>query len=273
MLIPRLIPGIALQLPLFGNVHLFFFHSFKVGVKALSKCPCDIEYLNQVKSAPEISSSTLPYWIEFTFFIAQYAYPLSLSSPPFPMASSYTHHRKKKDLKHSAKESRNRAHNSSTKCPSCPKKIALRTSLLRDSVKKRIFAYMDKGDRSVDIDMKSGLSHPTVKLYRCMWNEERHDTRRRSMKSSRRKAWARVLSSELFQLPFHLKSASDQKPGLFYVATDIIDKEKRKNRAASGSKERDTSPRGEGAGSNGRERSSVQMEATSLQESAILGST
>lgn len=193
---------------------------------------------------------------------------LSLSSPLFPMASSCAHPRKKEVLEHSAKESRNEDHNSSTNFPSRPKEIALRTSLLRNSVKRRIFAHMDNGDRSADIEIKSGLSHPTVKLYRCMWNEERHDARRRSKKSSRRKAWARVLSYELFQLPFHLKSASDQKPGLFHVAKGIIDKEKQKNHAASGSKERDTIRRGEDAGSKGQETGSVQMEATSLQESA-----
>ena len=107
-------------------------------------------------------------------------------------------------------------------------------------MKRRIFAYLDKGDRSADIEIESGLSHPRVKLYRRMWNEERHDARRRSKKSSRRKA---------FQLPFHLKSASDQKLGLFHVAKGIVKKDKRKDRAASGSKERDASPRGENAGS------------------------
>ena len=132
---------------------------------------------------------------------------------------------------------------------------------------------MDKGDRSADIESKSGLSHPTVKLYRRMWNEERHNGRRQSKKSSRRKAWTRVLSYKLFQLPFHPKSASGQKPGLFHVAKGIIDKEKRTSRTASGSKERDTSLRGEDAGSKVQETSSVQMEATSFQESAILGST
>ena len=187
------------------------------------------------------------------------------------MASSCSHPRKRKVLEHSAKESRNSDHSSRTKFPSPPKEIALRTSLLRDSVKRRIFAYMDKGDRGADIETKSGLSHPTVKLYRRMWNEERHGARRRSKKTSRRKSWARVLSCELFQLPFHLKSARDRKPGLFQVAKGIIDKEKRTSRAASGLKEWDTSPKGEKAGSKVEETSSVQVEATSVQESAFLG--
>ena len=198
---------------------------------------------------------------------------LSLSSPPSPMAASCTHPQKNKVLEHSAKESCSRDHDSSTNFPPGPTELSLRTSLLRDSVKRRIFAYMDEGDRSADIEIKSGLSHPTVKLYRRMWNEERYNARRRSKKSSRRNAWTRVLPFELFQLPFHLKSASDQKPGLFQVAKGIIDKGKRKNRAASGLKGRDMSPRGEDAGSKGQETSSVQMEATSLQGSAIFGST
>ncbi|KAM0803607.1 hypothetical protein BDR22DRAFT_40838 [Usnea florida] len=197
---------------------------------------------------------------------------LSLSSPSFPMASC-THPRKRKVLEHSAKESRNSDHSSSTKLPSHPKTIALRTSLLRDSVKRRIFAYMDKGDRSADIETKSGLSHPTVKLYRRMWNEEKHDARRRSKKTSRRKSWARVLSYELFQLPFHVKSASDSKPGLFHLVKGIKDKEKRMVRTTSGSQERDTSPKGEDTGPKLEETSSVQVETTSVQESAFLGST
>ena len=199
---------------------------------------------------------------------------LSVSSPPFPMASSCTHPRKRKGLEHSPKESRNSDHNFSTKFPSRPKEIALRTSLLRDSVKRQIFAYMDKGDRSTDIETKSGLSHPTVKLYRRMWNRGRHDAHRRSKKTSTRKSLARVLSYKLCQLPFHLKSASDQKPpGLFHIAKGIKDKEKRTSRAASVSKERDTTPKGEDAGSKVEETSSVQKEATSVQESAFLGST
>ena len=189
------------------------------------------------------------------------------------MASSCTQPRKRNDLEHSAKESRNSDHSSSAKFPSRPRELALRTSLLRDSVKRRIFAYMDKGDRSAAIETKSGLSHSIVKLYRRMWNKERHDARRRSKKSSRRKVRTRVLSYELFRLPFHLKSTSDQKPGVFHVAKGITDKAKRKNRADSGSKEPDTSLRGEDAGLSVQETSSVQMEATSLQEFAILGST
>ena len=187
--------------------------------------------------------------------------------------ASCTHPRQKKVLDHLAKESRNSDHSSSTKFPSRPKKLALRTSLLRDSVKRRIFADMDKGDRSADIETKSGLSHPTVKLYRRMWNEERHNARRRSNKTSRRKSWARMLSYELFQLPFHAKSASDQKPGLLHVVKGIKDKERRISRAASGSQERDTTPKGEDTGSKLEETSSVQVEATSIQESAFLGST
>ena len=194
-------------------------------------------------------------------------------SSPYISAASCTHPRKRKVLEHLAKESPNSNHSSSTKFPSCPKKRALRTSLLRDSVKRRIFAYMDKGDRSADIETKSGLSHPTVKLYRRMWNEERREARRRSKKSSKRKSWTRVLSYELFQLPFHVNSASDQKPGVFQVVKGIKDKEKRMSRAASGSQERDTSPKGEYTGSKLEETSSVQVEATSVQESAFLGST
>lgn len=161
---------------------------------------------------------------------------LSFSSPPFPMESSCTHSRKSKVLEHSAKESCSRDHDSNTKFPPGPKELSLRTSLLRDSVKRRIFAYMDEGDRSADIEIKSGLSHPTVKLYRRMWNEEKYNARRRSKKSSRRNAWTHVLPFKLFQLPFHLKSASDHKPGLIHVAKGIVDNGKQKNRAASGLK-------------------------------------
>ena len=249
-------------------------NSAEVGVKALSKCHCVVLKSSQVGDVCGnlILSASLRYSIDITFLIAQYSYPISLLAV-FSMASSCTHPRKRRVFEHSAKESRNSDYNPSTKFPSRPKEIALRTSLLRDSVKRRIFAYMDKGDRSAAIETKSGLSHPTVKLYRRMWNGEKHDARRRSKKTSRRKSWARVLSHELFRLPFHLKSASDQKPGFFHVAKGIKDKEKRTSRAASGSKERDTSPKGEDAGSKVEETSSVHREATSFSEFAILGST
>lgn len=119
---------------------------------------------------------------------------------------------------------------------------------------------MDKGDRSADIELKSGLSHLRVKHYRRMWKDEKHDARLRSKKktSSRRKARSRVPSYEPFQLPLRLKSVCGQKPELVQA---VGDKGKRKYRAARGLRERDANPRMEDAGSRVQETSELQIKA------------
>ena len=163
-------------------------------------------------------------------------------------------------FKHSAKGRLNEAIESSIKIPPHAKELPLRTSLVRDSVKKQIFAYMDKGDRSADIELKSGLSHLRVKRYRRLWKDERHDPRLRSKKRLRRKAPSRVPSCEPVQLPLKLRSARDQKPDLLRVADErAADKGKRKHRAAKGLKECEVSPKRDDAGPRVQEASSMQM--------------
>ncbi|KAF6228126.1 hypothetical protein HO133_007854 [Letharia lupina] len=82
------------------------------------------------------------------------------------MASSYNGPHKVQTFEHFAQERLDKDVESSTSVSSHAKELPLRTSLVRDSMKKKIFAYMDKGDRSADIELESGLSHPRVKHYR-----------------------------------------------------------------------------------------------------------
>lgn len=144
-----------------------------------------------------------------------------------------------------------------------PKELPLRTSLVRDSVKKQIFAYMDKGDRSAEIELKSGLSHPRVKHYRRMWKDEKHDARLRSKKKrSRRKSRSRVPSYEPFQLPLRLKSACGPKVELFQAVKGVGDRGGRKHRAARGLRERDANSRRKDAGPAVQQTSELQMKAS-----------
>ncbi len=119
---------------------------------------------------------------------------------------------------------------------------------------------MDKGDRSADIELKSGLSHLRVKRYRRLWKDERHDPRLRSKKRLRRKGPSRVPPCEPVQLPLRLKPACDQKVDLLRVADErAADKGKRKHRAAKKLKECEANPKKEDAGPRVQEASSMQM--------------
>lgn len=188
---------------------------------------------------------------------------LPLFSPPIPMALSVDDVQKTQIFKHSAKGEGDEEIDSSTSNPSHAKELPLRTSLVRDSVKKRIFAYMDKGDRSADIELETGLSHPRVKHYRRMWKDERHDPRLRSKKRSGRKARSRVPSYEPVQLPLRLKSACGQEPESSQVTKSVgAGRGKRKHRAARVLKEREANQRREDVGYRVQETMSVQMKAS-----------
>lgn len=150
------------------------------------------------------------------------------------MASSYNGPQKVQTFEHFAQERLDKDVESSTSVSSHAKELPLRTSLVRDSMKKKIFAYMDKGDRSADIELKSGLSHPRVKHYRRMWKDERHDPCLRSKKRLRRKARSRVPSYEPFQLPLRLRSACDEKPELFQIGRSVGDKKASKSTVPPG---------------------------------------
>lgn len=118
---------------------------------------------------------------------------------------------------------------------------------------------MDKGDRSADIEIKSGLSHLRVKHYRHMWKDERHDPGPQSKKRSRRRARSRVTSCEPVQLPLRLKPACGQKSDLFRVAKSAANRGKRKHRAAKRPKEREANSKSEDAGPRVQEMTSMQM--------------
>lgn len=175
------------------------------------------------------------------------------------MASSLNNPQKTQVVKYSAKGTRDKSIELSTSVSSHARELPLRKSLVRDSVKKRIFAYMDKGDRSADIEIESGLSHLRVKRYRRMWKDERHDPRLRSKKRFRRKVRSRVPSCEPIQLPLRLKPACSQTPENPSVPKSIGDKGKRKHRAARGLKEGEANSRKEDAGSRVQETVGVQV--------------
>ena len=48
----------------------------------------------------------------------------------------------------------------------------LRLALARRSVKRKIFTYMDQGDKKTDIESRTGLSHRFVKWHRQLWRTE-----------------------------------------------------------------------------------------------------
>lgn len=183
---------------------------------------------------------------------------LPLVSLLFSMASSSNRRQKAQNFKCFMKGRHNRPVESSTSIPSHAKEVPLRTSLVRDSVKKRIFAYMDKGYRSGDIELKSGLSHQRVKHYRRMWKDERHDPCLRSKKWTRRKARSRVPLCEPVQLPLRLMSACGQKAESFHAANSVGDKRKPKHCAPRELKECDANPRREGARSKVQETFGMQ---------------
>ena len=115
---------------------------------------------------------------------------------------------------------------------------------------------MDKGDRSADIELKSGLSHPRVKHYRRMWKDERHDRRLRSKKRLRRKVRR---SDEPIQLPLRSKPACGQELESSQVATSGGEKGKRKHRVARGLRERKANARTEDARSRLPESIGMQL--------------
>ena len=58
----------------------------------------------------------------------------------------------------------------------------LRLALARRSVKKKIFTYMDHGDKKTDIESRTGLSHQCIKWHRRLWRTECSHPRPRSQK-------------------------------------------------------------------------------------------
>ena len=48
----------------------------------------------------------------------------------------------------------------------------LRLALARRSVKRKIFTYMDQGDKKTDIESRTGLSHQFIKWHRQLWRTE-----------------------------------------------------------------------------------------------------
>ena len=66
----------------------------------------------------------------------------------------------------------------------------LRLALARRSVKRKIFTYMDRGDKKTDIESRTGFSHQFIKWHRQLWRTEcshpRPPSKKLSQGSSRR---------------------------------------------------------------------------------------
>lgn len=66
----------------------------------------------------------------------------------------------------------------------------LRLALARRSVKRKIFTYMDRGDKKTEIESRTGFSHKFIKWHRQLWRTECSHPRPQSKKvpqgSSRR---------------------------------------------------------------------------------------
>ena len=70
----------------------------------------------------------------------------------------------------------------------------LRLALARRTVKRQIFTYMDRGDKKIDIESRTGLSHQCIKWHRRLWRTECCHPRPRSKKLSK-KSSSRVSQS------------------------------------------------------------------------------
>ena len=119
---------------------------------------------------------------------------------------------------------------------------------------------MDKGDRSADIETKSGLSHLLVKHHRHMWKDERYDARLRSRKKrSKGKARGRVPAScEAVKLSLRLKEGCGLKNELCRVKKSGADKGRRRHRRV---KEREVGTRRDVDGSRVQESGGLLMGA------------
>lgn len=107
----------------------------------------------------------------------------------------------------------------------------LRLALARRSVKRKIFTYMDQGDKKTEIESRTGLSHQCIKWHRHLWRTECSHPRphsKKSLNSSSRRAHSPSPRSER---PSRKRQACDGK-GDFSVAVDCSSGKRRRKHSA-----------------------------------------
>ena len=114
----------------------------------------------------------------------------------------------------------------------------LRLALARHSVKKQIFARMDQGDRKIEIESKTGLSHRCIKWHRRLWRIEGRHPRHRSEKLSKSSAWRPLSSNTRNGRTARRRKTSGEKNKSSVTDEPSSEKRRRKRLAVKKSKER-----------------------------------
>lgn len=105
----------------------------------------------------------------------------------------------------------------------------LRLALARRSVKRKIFTYMDQGDKKMDIESRTGLSHQCIKWHRHLWRTECSHPRPQSKKisnSASRRAHSPSIRSER---PSRKRPACDGKSDFSVAGECSSGKRRRKH--------------------------------------------
>ncbi len=114
----------------------------------------------------------------------------------------------------------------------------LRLTLARHSVKKQIFACMDQGDKKIEIESKTGLSHRCIKWHRRLWRIEGRHPRHRSGKLSKSSAQRPLSPSTRNGRAVRRRQTSSEKNKSSVSDESSSEKRRRKRRAAKQSKGR-----------------------------------
>ena len=112
----------------------------------------------------------------------------------------------------------------------------LRLALARHSVKKQIFACMDQGDKKIEIESKTGLSHRCIKWHRRLWRIEGRHPRHRSGKPSKSSARRPRSPSTRNRRAVRRRQTSDEKNKSSITDESSSEKRRRKRLAAKQSK-------------------------------------
>ena len=110
--------------------------------------------------------------------------------------------------------------------PSSP----LRLALARHSVKKQIFACMDQGDKKIEIESKTGLSHRCIKWHRRMWRIEGRHPRHRPGKFSKSSKRSPLSPGTRSGRAVRRRQASDEKSSSSVAGDSSSEKRRRKHR-------------------------------------------
>ena len=87
----------------------------------------------------------------------------------------------------------------------------LRLAIARRSVKRKIFTYMDRGDKKTDIESRTGFSHQFIKWHRQLWRTECSHPRPPSKKLSQGSLRRSQSPSKRSERPSRKRPACERK--------------------------------------------------------------